>query len=77
MLRGKLSGLSKTTPYFNAITNRKKMFILVQIINYRMANELSRLVSTLLKVLIRQKKTMLVVKKSGKLSNGKNLQAYK
>ena len=54
----KLSGLQKSAPYFNAITNTKKMFILVQIIDYRAANELSRRVSTLLKGLIRRKKKL-------------------
>ena len=69
----KLSDLSKISSIFNAITNTKKMFILVQIIDYRIANELSRRVSTLLKGLIRRKKnkTMQVSKKSGKHSNEK------
>ena len=48
----------KSAPYFNAITNTKKMFIQVQIIDYRIANELSRRVSTLLKSHIRQKKQL-------------------
>ena len=49
-------------------------------LDYTVANKLLRRVSTLLKGLIRQKKTtMKVSKKSGKHSNGKNffLQAHK
>ena len=47
-------------------------------IDHKLANELLRRVSTLLKGLIRQKKTTKVSKKSGKHSNGKIvLQAHK
>ena len=55
------------------------MFIPVQIIDYRIANELSRRVSTVLKSLIMRKKTktMQLSKKSGKRSDGKILQAHK
>ena len=45
--------------------------MLVHIIDYRIANELSRRVSTLLKGLIRRKKIVQISKKSGKHSNGK------
>ena len=58
---------------------RKKCLYWYKSIDYTIANELLRRVSTLLiNGLIRQKnKTMKVSKKSGKHSNGKILQAYK
>ena len=49
----KLSGLSKISSIFVCNYKHEKMFILVQIIDYRIANELSRRVLTLLKGLIR------------------------